>query len=299
MNDEAAAMGHQSVLPPAEAADQAGAETTPGEVSAFSTEEAADATRPKRPLPERIAERLGETQPAPLAQIIRMLGLWGPERVKALEQEALTLYQGEGMLTAKGDRKRTAGGIFFYLAHRAASREEWQRISPQAFVPRSQRTKMRKPKPAQPTPAPQSKAGAQPKPQPPAPPPVPVQALTLEAMIEFAKTMKEAPAMNSTMKLIGRPAEVKTSGGCVMFVFTSEKVPALPAGLPPVEAGTKYLVLVAVKQWNKIAPGLEADQEAKLLIEGYPTHQEKFIAVEAMSCKLLSKQAPAAPQEGV
>lgn len=103
--------------------------------------------------------------------------------------------------------------------------------------------------------------------------------------------------MNSTMKLIGRPGEVKTSGGCVLFVLTSEKVPALPAGMPPLSAGTKYLVMVAAKQWKKVAPGLEADPEARVLIEGYPAHQEKFIAVEALNCKLLSKQAGGAPQE--
>jgi hypothetical protein len=285
--DEMMAMEQRSVLPPADAADQPTTGETPEVLPVPGAEESTDAPQHKRPLPERIAERLGETRPGPHAQIMRMLSLWGPERVKALTDEALALYQGEGMLIESGQRKRTAGGIFFYLAYQRASREEWQRIHPQAFVPKSQRGKPRKPKPAEAQPA------AQPK--PPVQAPAPIQMLTLEEIIEFALTLKEGIAMTTTMKLIGRPGQIKTAGKCVLFTLKSEKVPALPAGMPPVEAGTKYLVIVAAKQWNKIAPGLEADAEAKFLIEGYPTHEKDFIAVEALNCKLLSKQT-AAPQ---
>jgi len=295
MKDEATAMEPRSVIPPADAADQPKAEETPEGSPVPGTEASVEASKPKRPLPERIAERLGETQPGPLAQIIRMVSLWGPERVKALVEEALTIYAGEGMLTKKGDKKRTAGGIFFYLAHQRASAEEWQRIHPQTFVPRSQRGKPRKPKPAEAQPAAQPTAAA--KPKLPAQAPVPVQVLTLEEIIELALTLKEGIAMTTTMKLIGRPGQTKTAAKYVLFTMKSEKVPALPAGLPPVEPGTKYLVVVAAKQWNKVAPVLEADAEVKLHIEGYPVHQKDFIVVEAMSCKPLPKQAPTAPQE--
>jgi hypothetical protein len=253
---------------------------------------AADALPPlRRPLPERIAERLGETQPGPLAQIIRMLSLWGPERVKALCQEALTIYAGEGMLVENGQRKRTPGGIFFYLARQQASEEEWQRILPRPFVPRAQRPK-----------APKRQEGHRPG-QPPAraPKAAPAAPTTSAAvplptwaeLWALVETLKES-VMKTTLKLIGRPSDVKSVGAYILFPVVSQQVPALPAGLPKLSPGTKYLVLVAAKQWNKVAPGLEADPEAKVLIEGYPAQQSGYIAVEATTCTLLSRPAPTA-----
>ncbi len=253
---------------------------------------AADALPPlRRPLPERIAERLGETEPGPLAQIIRMLSLWGPERVKALCQEALTIYAGEGLVTLNGQRKRTAGGVFFYLAKQRASEEEWQRILPRPFVPRAQRPK-----------APKRQEGHQPAKPPERAPKASPAAPTASAaaplptwaeLWALAETLKES-VMKTTLKLIGRPSDVKSAGTYVLFPVISQQVPALPAGLPPLEPGTRYLVLVAAKQWNKIAAGLEADQEAKVLIEGYPAQQSGYIAVEATTCTLLSRPAPTA-----
>ena len=250
-----------------------------------------------RPLAVGLAERLGETRPGPVGQIAGILHALGPEPTKALVQEALTIHRGHGMLVENGTRKRTAGGIFFYLARQQMSAEAWQRIHP--YHSRSQPKPFHRqpPKSAQPVPADQAQAAALPTPKPqPTPAPVPAPALTLDEMIELAKTLKEGPAMTTMIKLIGRPGQLKTSGKCVLFTLQSEKVPALPAGLPPVEPGTRYLVIVASKQWNKVAPALEADPEARFLIEGYPTHQKDFIAVEAQSCKLLSKQAPATLQ---
>jgi hypothetical protein len=250
--------------------------------------EAADALPPlRRPLPERIAERLGETEPGPLAQIIRMLSLWGPERVKALCQEALTIYAGEGLLIENGQRKRTAGGVFFYLAKQQAGEEEWQRILPRPFVKSAQRPKAPKRQEAQPV---QPPARA-PKVQPTAPV-APVAASTWAELWALAETLKES-VMKTTLKLIGRPSDVKSAGAYVLFPVVSQQVPAVPAGLPPLEPGTKYLVLVAAKQWKKVAPGLEADPEAKVLIEGYPAHQPGYIAVEATTCTLLPTPAGA------
>jgi hypothetical protein len=243
--------------------------------------------RSKRPLPERIAERLRETQPGPLAQIIRMLSLWGPERVKALVSEALAIYAGEGMVTLNGQRKRTAGGIFFYLARQQASEEEWQRILPRPFVKSAQRPK-----------APKRQEGHQPGPPParapkvqPAAPAAPVAAPTWAELWALAESLKES-VMKTTLKLIGRPGDVKSAGASILFPVVSQQVPAVPAGLPPLSPGTRYLVLVAAKQWMKVAPGLAADPDAKVLIEGYPAHQPGYIAVEATNCTLLSRPTP-------
>lgn len=246
----------------------------------------------RRPLARQIAEQLGETELGPLNQISRMLGLWGLERVQALAEEALALHAGEGMPTLKGDRKRSAGGIFFYLARGRASAEEWLRIQPyRPPRPRAQTPTQREPR-AQPAPHPRPKPVPQPS-APSAPPasPAPAAPLTLAAVLALAETLKEGIAMTTTLKLIARPAEIKTMGKCICFALKSEKVPALPGGMPPLAAGTKYLVMVSAKQWNKIAPDLEADPEARVLIEGYPTHEQQFIAVEAMTCKLLPSKA--------
>src|SRR5579859_5383478 len=62
-----------------------------------------------------IAAQLGETGETPCAQIRRALKVLGAEQVQALLQEALSIEAGEGILIRDGSRRRTLGGVFFYL----------------------------------------------------------------------------------------------------------------------------------------------------------------------------------------
>ena len=59
----------------------------------------------------------------------------------------------------------------------------------------------------------------------------------------------------------------------------SNKVPALPKGLPtPPAAPTKYTVYISSKQWKKVAEAIR-DPEDVLIIEGFPTIDTQASAI--------------------
>jgi len=67
-----------------------------------------------------VARKLGETEPEPIAQIRRIVERAGAERVAALVQDAIAIDKRNGLLVLNGSRRRTRGGVFFYLARRYA-----------------------------------------------------------------------------------------------------------------------------------------------------------------------------------
>ena len=75
-----------------------------------------DLTTKQRKALEEIAIALDETDDVPLRQIETMARLCGLFFVEALVDEALDIDAGEGLLTSDAERRRTKGGVFFYLA---------------------------------------------------------------------------------------------------------------------------------------------------------------------------------------
>ena len=99
----------------------------------------------------------------------------------------------------------------------------------------------------------------------------------------------------TTVKItvIGRPGAAVEQGQAVVVALVSEKVPDLPKGLPEPPAGTRYTVVVARKQWTKVAEALAADAEDAALIEGYAALDPcaESIAVYATSATTKRTQA--------
>ena len=71
-----------------------------------------------------IADQLGETAPGARATIWRCVRVLGPERAQAFVAQALEVEVNGGMLIPDGSRKRTLGGVFFYLVRTQISDEE-------------------------------------------------------------------------------------------------------------------------------------------------------------------------------
>ncbi len=65
---------------------------------------------------ETIAAALGETDIVPLRQLNSMVMLCGTNFALALLEETERIEADEGIPTADGMRRRTKGGVFFYLA---------------------------------------------------------------------------------------------------------------------------------------------------------------------------------------
>jgi hypothetical protein len=105
-----------------------------------------------------IAQQLGETEAEPLKRLKGVVKVLGVEEALALCEQALQVEREGGMLTKDGSRKRTVGGIFFYLAQ-ATGNPKVLKLWP--------RWGTKKPAQSQTTPAGQE----QPPPQPPHTPP--------------------------------------------------------------------------------------------------------------------------------
>jgi hypothetical protein len=218
-----------------------------------------------------IAQQLGETDPIPREQIRRIVERLGAEPALAFLRDTLEIEAQGGMLLPDRGRRRTPGGVFFYLVRSRISMEDRSFIWP-------------------PTPA--SRPPSQ-KVEPPAPP------LAWEDRLAVLDEVLKQKGMATTVKitLIGRPGKLVEQGESVVIAMQSTKVPALPKGVPtPPSTPTNYVIFIARKQWAKVADAIQNPDDA-LIVEGFPVidPQAKSIAVFATNVTTKMLQAAKRP----
>ena len=212
-----------------------------------------------------IAQQLGETDPIPQEQIRRIVERLGAEAALTFLRETLEIEAQGGMLLPDRSRRRTPGGVFFYLVRSRISKKDrafiWPPPPPSLQPPRTK--------------------------EPVAPP------LAWEDRLAVLDEVLKQKGIATTVKitLIGRPGKVVEKGDSVIIGMQSTKVPALPKGLPtPPGTPTDYVVFIARKQWAKVGDAIQNPDDA-LIIEGFPVidPQAKSIAVFApnVTTKLL------------
>ncbi|MCS6910502.1 MAG: phosphorylated adapter RNA export RNA-binding domain-containing protein [Anaerolineales bacterium] len=213
---------------------------------------------------KKIAEQLGETGAGPREQIRRAFEVAGPETVQAALEEAQRIEASGGLMLKDGSRRRTPGGVFFYVLRQRVSREEWRRIQPEA------------PK----APAP--------------PPPPPLQPLAWEERAELVQAALARPgtAGFARMTVVGRPLEVKPREGFVVATLEGgERLPPLPHGLPQVPSlRTIYKVAIADHQWRSLASALN-NPEDMLVAEGFAFLNVKTGSVIVLAQRAMTKLA--------
>jgi len=218
---------------------------------------------------EEIAAQLAETEQEPIRQLRRAVRILGDERIRGLVTQALEVEASGGIMVPDGSRRRTVGGVFFHLARVELGQKEFYRV----FGHRQQTTA---------TGRTASDAGKEPFDE------AAFGAAAREAMSEAGE------ATTVKLTVIGRPGKVMERGDVVLVGMRSEKAPSLPKGVPaPPSPRTDYMVLVARKQWRKVAEALAADPADKVIVEGYPTVRSEFagITVYATSATTTGIQA--------
>ncbi len=231
-----------------------------------------------RALVRELAARLGETTAGPRQQLARVVDVLGEARARALLAETLVIEERGGLLLPDGSRRRTPGGVFFHLVRTQASAEEVRRI----FPPRPRQ---------QPRQGAVRGAGT---PQAAAAP-----AFTWDdypaVAAELQRSIGEATSVKITV--IGRPAQVVERGDVTIVALRSEKVPSLPKGLPaPANPTTDYAVLIARKQWQKVAQAAQHPQDL-LIVEGYPTVDPRFAGITVLATQATTKQLQQAERQ--
>lgn len=205
-----------------------------------------------------IAGALSEPNVELIAQIVTVIGA---DRAREFLRQALDVEAGAGLTTKDGGRRRTPGGVFFYLVRGALPAKERRRVWPQDY-------KKTPPRPE----------GTRPEP------------LTWEeakALIaQVIKTIGEAKSVKVT--LVGRPQKVVSQKDCVVVSLKGRQPPSLPKGLPAVPEGSAitWAVFIANKQWNRVKDSITRNNDDQLIVEGYPIVGKGGVAaVMTTSCK--------------
>jgi PHAX RNA-binding domain len=245
------------------------------------TENAEKSPKQKKPIDDEemqqfistIASWLEETEETPLWYLRKIVRKAGTEQTMALLKEVLEIEQQGGMLIEDQSRRRTVGGVFFYLAKQKGYLK-------QKFYP-------------------QQKHG---QPQYPAttsePSPTTQPAWNWEdRLVEIAKLRKEQGATNVKITLIGRPGRIVNHGAFVLTTMQSTKVPALPKGLPvPPQGHTTFSVYIASKQWKKVEESLRNPEDI-LIAEGYPVVDAQTGTIAVFVSSTATKLLQAAQRE--
>ena len=193
----------------------------------------------------QIAATLNEHDWLSVNQIWRIVDVLGLAATEAIVAEALHIEADSGMLTVDGTRRRTLGGVFFFLVRTRVSPEQRRWLFPW-FIVHTQQA------PADGTPS--------------APP---IMWADREALIaDLFPTSGTVTSVKVT--LIGRPTHVD-----IQFQFTritlssTGPLPALPKGIPaPLSMPTTtYSVYITKKQWNLVVKALREPKDA-LIVEG-------------------------------
>ncbi len=209
-----------------------------------------------------IAQALGETAPTPCGQIERMVQCCGAEQALAWLSAAQQIEANGGMRTRNGSRRRTPGGVFFYLVRQellAAHRhDDLTRIFGRPMRPTA--------------------------------PPAPV---TWDHRNDLVRDARDEIGKATTVKitLIGRPARTVERQQFTLLMLThSGPLPALPKGIPiptPVPE-TTYIVYIGAKQWKHVQAAL-ADPTDALIVEGVPVYDAQYTAIAVFATQTTTK----------
>jgi len=233
-------------------------------------DEGQDMTAESLPLPEQIAQALGETESEPIGQIERLVRVLGDEAARALLLETLEVEASGGMMLGDGSRRRTPGGVLFKLARGKLTKQQQLTV----FGPQ---WKQRKRSPS---------AGGE-----PAQAAIPAVTWTDRgALIEQAAAQ---PGRITTVKvtLIGRPGKIVEQKDFTLLRMThSGALPSLPKGIPaPQQAPqTLYVVYVGAKQWRGVAEAIK-NPEDSLIIEGTQIYDAQFKAISVFAMNVTTK----------
>ncbi|MBL8156083.1 MAG: hypothetical protein JNM70_18025 [Anaerolineae bacterium] len=210
-----------------------------------------------------LAEKLQETEEKPLRQIAMIFEHCGAEFAQAVYEETLQIEANGGMMLPDQSRRRTVGGVYFYLARGKMEPEMVKLIFPGYRVPR--------------------KADEEIDPS--------VAALPSfewgERIGIIESLSAEAGELNTVkVTLVGRPGRVELRKEVAITTMNyTVKLPTLPKGVPtPPSTPTLYTVYIGLKQWKRVEEAI-ANPEDALVIEGTAAYdpEVKGMAVYATS----------------
>ncbi len=208
----------------------------------------------QKTLAEEIAEILGEKQVLARKQIQSIVERYGEEGARALLEETLEIEANGGLMTNSGTRRRTIGGVFFYLAIQRT--EPLQRYQIRQGFLRKNMMKTGELKPSVPR-----RFKWQPK--------------KLEELLE-----RSGEVIAVKIVLTGRPGRIQHYKEMIVTTMKGTGIPnQFPRGVPaPPSTPTDYIVYISSRQWKKVSEAIKNPEDA-LIIEGYCAYDGEAKAI--------------------
>lgn len=222
-----------------------------------------------------LAERLQETEEKPVRQIALIFEHCGAEFAQAVYAETLQVEANGGMMLPDQSRRRTVGGVYFYLARGKMEPEMIKLIFPGYKVPRKGDE------------APDPAAAALP----------PFEWGDRAGVIE-SLSAEAGELSNVKVTLVGRPGRVELRKEVAITTMNyTVKSPTLPKGVPtPPSAPTLYTVYIGLKQWKRIEEAI-ANPEDALVIEGTAAYDPEVKGMAVFATSITTKLLDAARRQ--
>ncbi len=212
----------------------------------------------------QISEALGETSPKPVAQIGQLIEKCGLPFVEKIMAETEAIEAEGGLLTHDRKRRRSKGGVFFYLAKGQMDAGLRAQIFPN-FGKGGDGTI--------------------------APPGV-----DWEERVKPMKALRQEAGQISglTVTLSGRPGKLHIDGSSVMTVLEQRQVkaPPYPKGVPhfdTVDGITSYYVFMSLRHWKRVQKALE-DESDLLMVEGSAVYDAELEGITVLSTRVSTKK---------
>lgn len=157
--------------------------------------------------------------------------------------------------------------MFFQLVRERTGRELWRHIFPKQKKQGPGRRRKARPR-------------------------LPVEAL--DALLQELTAYGTATTVKITV--IGRPGQAVQRGEVVIVGMVSDRAPTLPNGLPAPSQQTKYVVLIAWKQWGRVSEAI-TDAEDRLIVEGYPAYVVSHAGITVYATSVTTRTLQAAKRQ--
>ena len=222
-------------------------------------------------LAQQIADQLGETEHSPREQIRKIVELCGTDFARTALQEALEVEARGGLMTRDGKRRRTVGGVFFYLVRGKITAEQSREIFGE---PEWRRRKQAS------------------RPSPPFP---------WEERMAHLRSLLEKKGRASAVRvtLVGRPRKVKKRQDTVITVLEHSITKAgFPRGVPaPPDTPTNYAVYISARQWARVEASIVANKDDALIIEGHCAYDPDLPGIAVFATNVTTKLQQQARRE--
>jgi hypothetical protein len=194
----------------------------------------------------------------------------GAETALSVLEEVLTIEASGGMLLADGSRRRTPGGVFFFLIKERLFQAGQKHVVARIFW------------------KPRGGAGSS-----PTAPGMPTALANWDERGEWLVALIDAKGVVKTVKvtLIGRPDRVVEQQGFTLLKMQhSGPLPSLPKGIPiPAKVPTTtYIVYIGARQWRGVAEALK-NAEDTLIVEGTQFYDAEHKAITVFATNTTTK----------